>query len=156
VLNKRRLVVVAIVAVAGATTAGQVVMTAGASGAPAAPHASLQIGTTLRLIDQANGAEKLDRSHPTATALLTQQGSGKPAGTAAYTCTNSKEGLKCQGAFALRGGLLTATLTDDFANHRISGQVTGGTAAYAGAGGSVSGRILRQGRATLIISYSFS
>ncbi|HWC33648.1 MAG TPA: hypothetical protein VG650_02360 [Mycobacteriales bacterium] len=153
-------------AASGSTTTPRVPPAAPAPAAPVvpaaplsvAPKSTLHLGNTLRLTEQTTGARNLSSSHSVLSAALTKPGTTKLVGTAAYSCTGDSSTLEqtCQGAVALRSGVLVIVEKRDFRGQQITGSIVGGTGAYDGAHGTVSGKPLGGGKSRVTLKYSFN
>lgn len=123
----------------------------------AAPKTTLHLPTTLHLVNTTSGAVSLDATHLLFSGGITHRHSKKVIGTSSYTCVAHTGGVlrqACRGAIALRGGVLLVTEAIDIGTGRVTGQVVGGSGAYQGARGDISGQSVRQGQERITLSYS--
>lgn len=90
--------------------------------------------TTAKLV-------KFDKSHYVTYGGLTRRHPIGKGGAATYSCVAAgKTTSSCHAAFTLKRGIILATVTVDFSQGAVTGDVTGGTGFYRGASGHVTGQ----------------
>ncbi len=149
-------------AIVGATASGAPSLPDAPAAVPAAavpqkPAPILHLPTTLRLVTQTAGVVKLDARHQVFSDAVNRPSSTRVIGTAALTCTGVNGAAPsevCNGAIALRGGVLLVNETLDIRTAQVTGSVVGGSGDYAGASGNLTGQDRGAGKTTLTLNYS--
>jgi hypothetical protein len=151
-MTVKRAVSVLAFAVATGGIGSAIIVGTAASGAP---HATLHLGTTLHLVSHPTNSVKLSSSRQVTSASLVKRSSGRPAGSAVYTCRTVSSGvLSCQSAYGLSGGVLLGEEVIDLRDDTLSGKITGGNGKYAGSSGSLKGVGRQDGGINVTVRYS--
>jgi hypothetical protein len=147
---------------------GAVIVGATASGAPRIPNApavvppakpgpTLHLPTTLHLTTQIAGLVKLGQTGQLLSDTVSKGSARKIIGTAAYSCKGvggASPHEVCTGAIAFGDGVLLIQEDLVIRSGDVTGAVTGGNGAYAGAKGDITGHNKGGGKTVLTLNYS--
>ena len=110
---------------------------------------------TERLLLHVTAGHEFDHKHFAGTERVRSAATGKVVGFDTFSGRVLSDRVVFETAFALKGGiLLTRGHTVGAAPVRYAGRVTGGTGAYRGATGTVSGRALSREDTRFTIRFS--
>jgi hypothetical protein len=104
-------------------------------------------------------AVKTSMSTPTETGAYYESdvdvASGSPVGQEVASCVSATTAVTCDGAFANANGIIDAHFTISLSTGTLTGNVTGGTGAYADVSGTVNGTRVYAGEAVTVVYTRF-